>query len=360
MSLPEIDFDKIRSHDNSRNAGFEELCCQLAGLEPREPTATFIRKGRGGDAGVECFVRHPSGQETGWQTKYVADWAAASPQLDKSIRTALNKHPNLDTYIVALPFDLSDARVDGRTSALESWENWKAKWLKVAADEGRPLSIELWAKSSISERLARDAPAYAGRLFYWFDQDALRPNWFRAKLERVKKALGSRYIPETNVELPIRRDFLALARDPSLNDEADDWQAKIQTSAFSVAGAIGEKKVGTPAELVTELDEALNELDQSSSFRSRPGWLRSIDRSVHPTKSCIGCTRLRGHTPSREALTHWIGLGTRLAVLMRCSTRFSANSNRSDGRPRISMRSFCTARRESESRTYSPMWSSIR
>jgi len=288
MSLPEIDFDKIRSHDNSRNAGFEELCCQLAGLEPREPTATFIRKGRGGDAGVECFVRHPSGQETGWQTKYVADWAAASPQLDKSIRTALNKHPNLDTYIVALPFDLSDARVDGRTSALESWENWKAKWLKVAADEGRPLSIELWAKSSISERLARDAPAYAGRLFYWFDQDALRPNWFRAKLERVKKALGSRYIPETNVELPIRRDFLALARDPSLNDEADDWQAKIQTSAFSVAGAIGEKKVGTPAELVTELDEALNELDQSLGIAPVgpefefpiSAWLAAVDRSL--------------------------------------------------------------------------------
>lgn len=55
MSLPDIIFENIRPYDGSRYSGFEELCSQLASLES-SPEYEFYRKGRGADAGVECFL----------------------------------------------------------------------------------------------------------------------------------------------------------------------------------------------------------------------------------------------------------------------------------------------------------------
>lgn len=43
----------IRALNGSQHYAFEELCCQLASLEPLMPGVSFIRKGLGADAGVE-------------------------------------------------------------------------------------------------------------------------------------------------------------------------------------------------------------------------------------------------------------------------------------------------------------------
>jgi hypothetical protein len=122
LSLPDINFERIRPHDGSRDTGFEELCSQLAALEPAPAGSRFHRKGRGGDAGIECYWEHADGTETGWQAKYLFTWNAdLHAQLDKSIRTALTKHPRLKKYVVCLPFDLSDARKARTKSARDKW-----------------------------------------------------------------------------------------------------------------------------------------------------------------------------------------------------------------------------------------------
>lgn len=109
MPLPDIDFAKIRPHNGSRNTGFEELCCQIAALQARPAGSTFARTGRGGDAGVECFLTRANGTERGWQAKYVFAWdKGLSAQLDESIDVALSKHPLLTEYVVCIPFDLPD------------------------------------------------------------------------------------------------------------------------------------------------------------------------------------------------------------------------------------------------------------
>lgn len=239
MPLPEINFDSIRAHDGSRNAGFEELCCQLASLEPRAATAQFYRKGRGGDAGVECFVRSTDGKETGWQAKYVFAWSPAlAAQLDSSIETALAKHPKLTTYIVCLPFDLPDARAGHGKTPLQHWETWRDKWIKATKSKKRKLKIDLWSKSGLTQRLALDDPPHAGRLAYWFDQDAFTQTWFEHQFGKARAALGSRYTPETNVELPIRRDFLGFTRDHSLNLFARDSSIKTQDETHSACRAV--------------------------------------------------------------------------------------------------------------------------
>ena len=245
MSLPEISFRDIRPIDGSRQNGFEELCCQLASLEPAQDGSRHCRKGRGGDAGVEYFVRHPDGKETAWQAKYLFRWNhGTTSQLDTSIRVALEKHPQLTEYVVCLPLDLSDSRSGRGVSALEKWERWRGKWEKHAAKKHRELAITLWGRSELCSRLARDDPAYGGRVLYWFGVDALTPEWFRQHFEKSRVSLGSRYTPETNVELPIRQDFVAFARHPHLQNEIDGWHSRLAEKEKSAVRAVRE----TPAD----------------------------------------------------------------------------------------------------------------
>lgn len=112
MKPIELDFQRIRQFRGSRETGFEELCSQLAALEPRSTGAIFYQKGSSADAGVECFLRDGAGNETGWQAKYFTEFKSSQvAQLNKSIASALAKHPQLDRYIVCLPIDLADERV---------------------------------------------------------------------------------------------------------------------------------------------------------------------------------------------------------------------------------------------------------
>ena len=306
MSLPEIRFQDIRPQDSSRNAGFEELCCQLASLEPRPSNAEFFRKGRGGDAGVECFLRRADQSETGWQAKYVDGWdASLKNQLDASIRTALEKHPKLNEYVVCLPFDLSDARSGKSQSALAQWERWKAAWIATAKGEGRQLTIQLWQKSAIIERLTRDDSAYSGMILYWFDQQTLSPQWFRTNFEHSRAALGSRYVPEFNIELPIRGNFLAFVRDSSILDEVERWSLDLREKAYSAILSV-ERAHGTTTEnyseelrrttntLIAQIDSAAIPLDRPFPVEL---WRTAAEAAQVASRTALKCIR-----PAKAAL----------------------------------------------------------
>jgi hypothetical protein len=254
MSLPTIDFKEIRTLDGSQHAGFEEICTQLAALDPADPEAIFVRKGSGGDGGVECFRQNPGGSETGWQAKYVFQWDdSLASQLGDSIETALEKHPHLAEYIVCLPFDLPDARSGRGKTAREKWEDWKARRIKGAQKRKFPLSITLWGRTELIARLTRDASQFGGRMLYWFNKEGFTPAWFREQLEKTKGALGSRYTPESNIELPIRQDFLALSRDESLQRTIDTWFIQISDRGRSAVNAINKLPVPEASSKATAL-----------------------------------------------------------------------------------------------------------
>jgi hypothetical protein len=294
MPLPDIDFSKIRPHEGSQLIGFEELCCQLASLEDRPAQSVFYRKGPGADAGVECFVRHPDGAETGWQSKYFADLGRAQiAQLDKSIGTALTKHPNLARYIVCLPFNLRDERVGKKQSQLERWENWKRKWLDKAKRQKRQLDIELWGKSTISERLNRDEPLYSGKLTYWFNQGSLTPAWFRHEFDKARKGLGERYTPEVNVELPIRQTLLGFARDLTLDQDIQQWFDELEKARYNTVQAMS--KLGGTDDLRNELNARLVSFVQALAQAPFPPdaiipvdqWQTAAGEAHHCVQECL-------------------------------------------------------------------------
>ncbi len=258
MSLPDINFEKIRPVDGSRHAGFEEMCCQLASLEPTSTEGKFYRKGRGGDAGVECYRRRADGTEVGWQAKYLFSWnASLTAQLDVSICTALNRHPNLVNYIVCLPFDLPDSRTGKGKTAQEKWDAWCTKWEEFAALQKRDLTIRLWGKSELSLRLVREDPAHSGRVLYWFGHAALTTTWFKEQFGKARASLGSRYTPETNVELPIRQDFLAFARHPELQRQIDGWFIRVNEKGSGAVKAIRGTGAEEAETHIDPLDEAI-------------------------------------------------------------------------------------------------------
>ena len=111
----DINFSSIREYDGSKQKGFEELVCQIAHIEKPECAKFFVRKeGSGGDAGVECFWALENDQEYAWQAKYFMEAFSASQwnEIDKSVQTALNKHPKLARYYVCVPRDRTDSRQD--------------------------------------------------------------------------------------------------------------------------------------------------------------------------------------------------------------------------------------------------------
>lgn len=261
MNLPDVNFEKIRPVNGNRYAGFEEICCQLAFHEATASGDEFHRKGPGGDAGVECYSRSSHGTEVGWQAKYAFAWDRnLATQLNASIRTALDKHPDIGKYIVCLPFDLSDSRIGKAQSAKQKWDRWCKKWKKSARSRGRDLTIEIWGNTELLARLMMVDPGY---LLYWFDRESLTPDWFRQQFEQAKSSLGNRYIPESNVELPIRQDFLAFARHSGLQKQVDGWFLGVSEKGRYAVDAIRRAAAGRSETHSGPLKKAIDDLASS-------------------------------------------------------------------------------------------------
>ena len=174
--MQNIDFSQIRSHGGSQNKGFEKLVCQLAHLSKPENAKEFISKdGAGGDAGVECYWKLRDGSEHAWQAKYFLKPLGSSQwsQISKSVKSALNKHPDLTKYYICLPKDRNDSRrssTTGRqiTSELDKWNQHVEKWKAIAATKSMQVEFEYWGEHEILLMLQRDTSDFAGIAKYWF------------------------------------------------------------------------------------------------------------------------------------------------------------------------------------------------
>ncbi|MCX6644996.1 MAG: hypothetical protein NTY09_01350 [bacterium] len=212
-----INWRNIRALNGSQNAAFEELCCQLAHNEKPAEDAVFIRKGAP-DAGIECFWTLASGDLIAWQAKYFIatpgdnQWA----QLDDSVKKALEKHPTLTTYIICIPLDRQDPRIDQEEWFMDKWDNHVRKWEQWVSDKTMKVQFEYWGSHELLEKLAQ--PKHAGRSYFFFNADLFHNPWLIDKFQRIKADVGNRYLPQIDVELPIYNLFDSLGRTSSFLD----------------------------------------------------------------------------------------------------------------------------------------------
>ncbi len=205
------EWDKLRSWNDSQRDAFEELICQLASYEYSPSDGTFEPKGEP-DAGVECYWRFPSTAEHGWQAKFFTSPLSASrwQQVDRSVRTALEKHPNLRQYTICMAFKHPDPRLEGTTSSRDQWNAHVTKWEGWADEKDMCVQFSYWGTHEIFERLSR--AEHRGRHYFWFNTELFTQPWFKQRLKDVIASVGPRYTPELNVELPISEVFEGLSR----------------------------------------------------------------------------------------------------------------------------------------------------
>lgn len=238
-----IDWNAIRSLNGSQQGGFEELCSQLARSE-RPISALFVRNGTP-DAGVECYAVLDGGSEWGWQAKYFdtigdSQWK----QIDKSVKTALNKHPQLIRYFICIPLDLPDARLNDQQSARQKWENHVEKWTIWASDRSMNIEFVYWGSHELLKLLA--APKNVGLVRFWFDVRIFDKSWFEARFEEARKAAGPRYTPEIHVDLPIAADFEAFGRTVRFFDNLKAHARSIRDQLRSFRHIDPENKIEVP------------------------------------------------------------------------------------------------------------------
>ncbi len=180
------------------------------GLRATRHDAKFTRTGNP-DAGVEGYCVLPSGDEWGWQAKYFFSLGPSQlEQIDDSVETALDKHPNLKRYYICVPTDRADARISGRTSALDRWNQRVQKWVDWAQQRNMQVEFVWWGASELVAKLSQ--PQQIGRLYYWFGNHGFDQDWFLERLAEAIDAAGPRYNPQHHVELDIAESLEDFAR----------------------------------------------------------------------------------------------------------------------------------------------------
>lgn len=209
-----MDYRRIRGMDSGQRHTFEELICQIARRDPPEQGAEFRRiEGAGGDGGIEAYWLLSDGSKIGYQAKCYwksgdIDWA----NITDSVERAIQAHPSLSKYVLAVPCDLTD-RTGKQGSGKRGWQHWethKAKW-KQFVPPGYSLEFEIWTASDLTDRLAQ--PCAEGLKRYWFGDVEFSPSWFKNNIDLAIRSLDERYHADDHVEIRIERLFKLLSLD---------------------------------------------------------------------------------------------------------------------------------------------------
>lgn len=213
MSNISIDFNNIRPIDGSLEKGFEEFVCQLAKRESIPNAKKFIRNGSP-DAGCECYWILDNGKEYAWQAKYFKTslGIVQFKQIEKSIETALEKHPNIVKYFIAIPQNLPDVRIKGKSSAKDKLDKKLKEWHKKHSKT----EFIIWQESNLITKIQKQKNIEI--IKFWFDKEFLSKEWFERQNKNAIVDLGPKYTPEINVELDISKVFNGLAKNERFTD----------------------------------------------------------------------------------------------------------------------------------------------
>lgn len=228
----DINLTQIRCINGKVEDGFEEFITQLARRENVPRGGVFYRNGRP-DAGCECYYKFVDDTIWAWQAKYFISSLGDSQwkQIDESVTNAMTKYKNITKYYIAIPIDPPDAKIVGKTSMRDKWNNkvksWKQKYPNV--------EFTAWWASDIINKLS--SPKNSGFCKFWFNKEIYTQEWFESKIHNAIEDLGVRYTPELNIDLDINKYFDGIFGDEKLvsqyKEHADKFIQNIQNINFS-------------------------------------------------------------------------------------------------------------------------------
>lgn len=204
--MQNINWNNIRPLNGSQKDGFEELVCQLARNDKYDYAIKFIRKGTP-DAGVECFWILENGKEICYQAKFFLSPLTTTQwrELDDSVKTVIEKHPNLSKYVISIPQDRADARLEGKKSFLDKWNESVNKWKQLANAKNLTVEFVYEGSSELLNKLSQ--LPNIGKTLFWFNKDEYTEEWFLKKNQIKIRDLDERYSPEINVNSNVKYVF---------------------------------------------------------------------------------------------------------------------------------------------------------
>lgn len=273
-----FNWNNIISINNTQQNGFEELICQLARTQEEYKDSTFTKVGNP-DAGVECYYTFENGDEIGYQAKYFTSSLATSEwnQIEKSVQTAIEKHPKLVKYYIAVPIDRADARIFNKKSFKDKWDEKVTDWKKFATSKGiSKIEFEYWGSSELIDLLKKDSNA--GLKKFFLGELELSDKWLSQKNQEAIINLGPRYTQEVNVDSDLVKYFDAIGRTNKFQEKAErylhellltyrgvkslyDNQQSIEQLIQSISNEFYSIKFNNISEIDTSrLEESLNKL----------------------------------------------------------------------------------------------------
>lgn len=192
--LPNIDFGYIRPLRGKQTDGFEELSVQLFHGETEGQGEFFAIEGSGGDGGVEAYRIRADGTKVAVQSKYFDRLGTSQwNQITKSVKSALENHPTLRTYIVSTPLNRNPTQT-------EKWKSLTAEWLDHAKSLGitDPIEFLWWGYTELAGLLAKGR--YRNQLVYWLGVPDFSQDWLNAINQSNIALLGKRYSPKQHIE----------------------------------------------------------------------------------------------------------------------------------------------------------------
>ena len=224
-------FEEINVFGRSKNESFERLVCLLAKRERIQGASNFqSNDGSGGDGGVDAIWLLSDGGEIGYQAKFFSSLGERQwKQMDNSVKRALDVHPNLRKYIIALPLDLTQNR--GKNSEQSQREKWDArvkKWKVWAREKSIDIEFELWDAIELEDKLVRKENITLMK--HYFGRDVLDDIWFAHCLETNIHGLQYRFSPSEHVKVSIESLFATMVRDTSIVEKLKGTFAKLEES----------------------------------------------------------------------------------------------------------------------------------
>lgn len=199
-----INFRNIRATPKSQQDSFEALATLL--FQRSFPDGNHCEfnslRGDGGDGGVEAYFKDKAGAVHGVQAKYFFKLGGSEfSQIKESLKAAIQNYPELQSYTLYIPFDLTGRKSGGALgkSETERFEAWKQEQEALASKTGKPLHIELvGATKCRSQLLSFDH--HGGLRRYWFDDSTLTEYTIRGCLDAAKAFAGPRYTETLDVD----------------------------------------------------------------------------------------------------------------------------------------------------------------
>jgi len=303
-----IDWNTLRHVRGTKQGGFEELCRALADREGIAGRVRFERNGTP-DSGVECYAVRSDGSEVGWQAKCFESPPTSQQwgQVDKSYKKALDGYPQLTHYIVCMATDMPDARLPGKKSMRDQWNERCQKWTKQASQRDRTITFEYWGTSHLVDRLAR--PKAAGLFQFWFDADELTDEWFSHHVDDQIANAGPRYTKGLTVDVPLFEHINWILRAPQA---IKTLQARAEEAVRELYRLVGNVRGKIPGSCEQDLECCANELTQlvlDTPTDPADGLRLGAIRNASQRGSAL-VDGLHKHALSHESAANWKGRQT--------------------------------------------------